>query len=160
MLRIEIALPRWIAIERFWIRKDVDLGSPKCRESLLPRDFMKERVWIPKTLIVSMAMRTKIWKLSKSAYFTLLRSSALAAIPPAEWTARLLWDWAKVSGQFNVPHQRFSRWSGSNCMWRISKKCSSDFPFTTHRQHIASSSFVLASSNSSARIEKWTLSQA
>ena len=60
----------------------------------------------------------------------------------------------------NVPHQRFSRWSGSNCMWRISKKCSSGFPFTTHRQHIASSSFVLASSNSSARIEKWTLSQA
>ena len=33
------------------------------------------------------------------------------------------------------------------------QKCSSGFPFTTHRQHIESSSFVLTSSHSSARIE-------
>ena len=33
------------------------------------------------------------------------------------------------------------------------QKFSSGFPFTTHRQHIESSSFVLTSSHSSARIE-------
>ena len=54
--QIEIALPRWTAIER----QDVDLGSPECRESLLPRHFTKERVLIPKTPVDSMATGTKM----------------------------------------------------------------------------------------------------
>ena len=52
----------------------------------------------------------------------------------------------------SVPHQGFPM-TREQLYVKDFLKCSSGFPFTTHRQHIESSYFVLTSSHSSAGIK-------
>ena len=81
--RILNALPRWIAIARFWRNQLASLGSPVASIRRRPIALMITPVDSPYTPIVSTAIGSNWCASARAAYLQRLRSSALFAAMPA-----------------------------------------------------------------------------
>ena len=75
-----MALKRCTSTEHIWNRKLVSLTSPVCSEIFLPRSHRSWRADVLSTPSVSMAIGSKIYRPSRSAYFSSLRETAVSII--------------------------------------------------------------------------------
>ena len=85
-----MALKRCTSTEHLWNRKLVSLTSPMCSEIFLPRSHRSWRADVLSMPSVSMAIGSKIYWPSRSAYFSSLREAAISAAAPDRRAAALI----------------------------------------------------------------------
>ena len=95
-----MALKRCTSIEHLWNRKLVSLTSPMCSEIFLTRSHRSWRADVLSTPSVSMAIGSKIYWPSRSAYFSSLREAAISAAAPDSRAAALIYE--SASGHVTV----------------------------------------------------------
>ena len=98
-----MALKRCTSTEHLWNRKLVSLTFPVCSEIFLPRSHRSWRADALITPSVSMAIGLKIYRPSRSAYFSSLREAAVSAAAPDSRAAALIYE--SASGHVTVTSQ-------------------------------------------------------